>query len=424
MEIMPPHDIPAEQRLIAAALIEEGLFRRTELHPDQFYQKRHSMIWVLMAELSEINLVTVSDILERKGQLEEIGGISYLTEICLPAVIAPMSDVKIIKDKALRRMILKKSLLTIQGINSEDIETLVSDLRIHVDSDIQIVSARETSVKTIKYIDELQKSDSVTIGLSSGFDELDRKTGGFRPGELIIIAARPGMGKSILKGNIALQSGKPVGIFEIEMALEQNGLRYISSIGEIDHDLIRLGKLNMYEYRKAINAAAELAVMPIHQVFEYSVTVEKIRNASARMVDNYGVKGILIDYMQLIKPSKGAGRERQIAHMAVSLKGLARELNIPVICLAQLNRACELRSPKNPVPMLSDLRESGSIEQDADMVIFLYRDDYYAKLQKRTSEEPGIARLMISKARNSQTGNVRLQWEGKFMKFKNLERNH
>ena len=426
MDIIPPQDIEAEKRVLGAVMVDETLFRKADMAVTDFYQEKHRKIWLAIENVPEINLVTITDKLRQPGQLEEIGGASYLSEIAGDAIFPYFNaDIKILKDKAIRRQIMQKSMAAIRDIETAEIDDLIASLKISHKTNIEIISARKTSLETIKYLDILQNSENHLAGLSSGFIELDRKTGGFRPGELIIIAARPGMGKSVIKSNIAVQADEPVGIFEIEMALQQNGLRYLSSVGEVDHELMHLGKLNAYEYRKTLQAAADFAEMPIHQVFEYSLTVEKIAAITGKLVDDYGIKAVLIDYMQLIRATdKGRRREEQVSHMAGSLKGLAREFNIPVICLAQLNRACELRSPKKPIPMLSDLRESGSLEQEADMVIFLYRDDYYAKLQNRESKEPGIARLIIAKARNSKTGNVMLQWEGKYMKFRNLERGY
>ncbi len=420
---LPPQDIEAEKNLLGAILLDAGLMKKINLEPLDFYKQAHQHIFRAMQGLDDINIITVSDGLSQSERLDSAGGASYISELANLLPVNPLSCEKIIQEKSDRRKIMQSAIQVMSEIDTADIDDLMKISRVKArNNGVKIVSSKELSAITIDYVDRVMKSPDHIVGIPSGFMDLDAHTSGFQKSDFIILAGRPSMGKSLLKGNIALNCGVPVGIFEFEMGEEQNGLRYFSSLYDINHESLRLGRLNREEYQKTINSAVKFAGLPIHQTFDTNLPIETIKRVTRQMVDDYGIELMMIDYLQLIPTDRSKNKEEEVGHIANCLKGLAKELKIPIIALAQLNRDCEKRNPKKPIPMLSDLRESGNIEQAADIVMFLYRDDYYASLQNRTSSEQGIARVIIAKSRNSRTGTVKLQWAAKYMKLRDLKK--
>jgi replicative DNA helicase len=431
---LPPQNIEAEQSILGAILIDnEALPKALEiLDPEDFYRLSHKKIFYAMTELFDrnepIDLITLSEYLRKKDELEEVGGISYLTSLVntTPTAANIKYHSKIVREKALLRGLLKSSYEVTNKIYEDtlDAEELVdyaeraifeiSDKRIKV----SFVSLKDVIKSSFEMIEHLYDNKDMVTGVPSGFKDLDDLTTGFQKGDLIIVGGRPSMGKTAFALNIAqyvgLELGEPVAIFSLEMAKEQLAFRMLCSEAMVNSSSIRKGFVKKEDWHKLTNAASNLTNAPIFIDDSSSITALELRAKARRLKMERGLSLIIVDYLQLMR-GKGSfeRREQEISDISRSLKALAKELNVPVIAVSQLNRSVEQRRP--PKPILADLRESGAIEQDADVILFLYRDEIYNKDAKK-----GLAEVIIAKQRNGPTGSVNLAFMSHCTRFMNL----
>lgn len=434
---LPPQNIEAEQSVLGAILLEnETLPSAMEvLVPDDFYKEAHKKIFRAMLGLYEknepIDLITLTERMSGKNELESVGGAAYLSAIVnqVPTSANVKYHSKIVKEKAVLRNMITTATEIIQmgyapDISGQDVNELldVAETKIFGISEKMIKSSyvhvKDVLKDTIELVDKLYNTKEHITGLPSGFTDLDHTTTGFQPGDLVVVGARPGMGKTAFCLNIATHVGVevkvPVAIFSLEMTKEQLVLRMVCSEAEVDSKSIRSGYHSREDYRKLVNAAGRLSEASIYIDDSFNSVLE-IRAKARRLKAEHGLGLIIVDYLQLMS---GVGhyqqREQVISDISRSMKALAKDLSVPVVLISQLNRSCELRGD-NKSPLIADLRESGAIEQDADTILFLYRDEYY---KKEESTEKGIAVLDIAKQRNGPTNKIKLTFIDKFTKFK------
>jgi len=434
MDRIPPQNLEAEQSVIGAVLLEnEAIAAAIEtLRPDDFYKKAHKEMFIAMLSLYEknepIDLITLTDQLTKREQLNNIGGASYLSMVAsmVPTAANVRYHAKIVKEKAiLRNLISTATEIVTQGYDTEqDVHELLdmAESKIFNISEKMVrqsyVHIKEVVKDTIELVDKLFDKKERITGLPSGFVDLDDATTGFHPGDLVVIGARPGMGKTAFCLNLinhaALEEKIPIALFSLEMTKEQLVLRMLCSEGEVDSKAVRSGYHNKEDYRKLVNAAGRLADAPIYIDDSFN-TILDIRAKSRRLKAEHGLGLIIIDYLQLMSGvGMNVSREQVISEISRSLKALAKDLSVPVIVISQLNRSCEMRGD-NKRPMIADLRESGAIEQDADTIMFLYRGEYYGA----KDAEEGTAELNIAKQRSGPTKVIKLTFIDKFTKFKN-----
>ena len=435
---IPPQDIEAEQAVIGSMLTDaEAVNTAIEaLKPQDFYREDHKLIYEAITNIynraEPIDLITLKAELTTMGKFEAVGGLEYLASLPdkVPTTTNVSRYVKIVEDKAMLRNLIK----TADEIKESgyDEQEAIEDIMDNAEKSIFNIMEKKnakgyTSIKDIlvssfNQLEELYNRKEYITGVPSGFADLDRRTAGFHGSELILIAARPAMGKTAFALNIAthaaMRGNVPVAVYSLEMSKEQLGNRILCSEALVDSNKIRTGELNEEEWGKLAQTSGELANAKIYVDDTPGLNVMEIRARSRKLKLEKGIGLIVIDYLQLISGNarRGGSREQEIAEISRSLKILAKELDVPVIALSQLSRAVEARPDHRP--MLSDLRESGSIEQDADVVMFIYRDDYY----NEDSEKKGIAEVIIAKQRSGSTGTVELAWLPSYTKFANLER--
>ncbi|WP_026908447.1 replicative DNA helicase [Paucisalibacillus globulus] len=433
----PPHNIEAEQAVIGAIFLEPEAFSTASelLMPGDFYRASHQRIFETMLSLGDrgepIDLVTVTSALSNNQQLEEAGGVSYLAQVAesVPTAANIEYYAKIVEEKAiLRRLIRTATDIVTETFSREDeVENLLNE----AEKSILDVSGRKNtgSFKVIKdvlievydKIETLHRSNGDVTGVPTGYRELDKMTSGFQRNDLIIIAARPSVGKTAfalnIAQNVATKTDENVAIFSLEMGADQLVQRILCAEGNIDATRLRNGKLEADDWSKLTMAMGSLSNAGIYIDDTPGIRVSEIRSKCRRLKQEHGLGMILIDYLQLISGSgkPGENRQQEVSEISRSLKGLARELNVPLIALSQLSRGVEQRQDKRP--MMSDLRESGSIEQDADIVGFLYRDDYYDK----ESEKQNIIEIILAKQRNGPVGTVELAFVKEYNKFVDLD---
>ncbi|WLD93371.1 replicative DNA helicase [Alkalihalobacillus sp. AL-G] len=436
----PPHNIEAEQAVIGAVFLEpEALTSATELlMPEDFYRAAHQRIFTVMVDLSEkgepIDLVTVTSELQDRRLLEEVGGVSYLSDLANSVPTAANIEYygQIVEEKSLlRRLIRTATDIAANGYSREDeVDEILNEAEKNILEVAQrkntgaFISIKDVLVQAYDNIEMLQNSKGDITGIPTGFAELDRMTAGFQRNDLIIVAARPSVGKTAfalnIAQNVATKTDENVAIFSLEMGAEQLVMRMLCAEGNIDAQRLRTGHLQSEDWQKLTMAMGSLSNAGIYIDDTPGIRVSEIRAKCRRLKQEKGLGMILIDYMQLIRGSgkSGENRQQEVSEISRSLKALARELEVPVISLSQLSRGVESRQDKRP--MMSDIRESGSIEQDADIVAFLYRDDYYDK----ESESKNIIEIIIAKQRNGPVGTVELAFVKEYNKFVNLERRH
>ena len=430
-----PQNIEAEQSVLGGILIDnEALPRVLEIiEPNDFYRDNHKKIFLAFLELFENNtpldIITVTELLQKKGELTNIGGATYLASLVdsVPTTANITHYAKIIKEKSiLRSLIAKATDIVNMGFEaSEDVAEILDKAEEAIFSITQqriqtsYYSIKEIIKQTFETIEELSsKKDSVT-GIPTGFIDFDRLTAGLQPSDLIIIAGRPVMGKTSFTLNIAqhaaTRAGVPVGFFSLEMSKEQLALRMLCAEARINSQKIRSGFLSERDWLRLTDAAATLSEAPIFIDDTPALSVLEIRAKARRLKSEHNIGLIIVDYLQLMK-GKGRvdTREREISEISRSLKALAKELNIPVVAVSQLNRRVEERENKRP--RLADLRESGAIEQDADLIVFIYRDEVY----NEDTPDKGIAEIIIGKQRSGPTGVVKLAFLDKYTRFENL----
>ncbi|RID82956.1 replicative DNA helicase [Peribacillus asahii] len=435
---IPPQNIEAEQAVLGAIFLEPSSLTVTSevLIPEDFYRSAHQKIFNVMLKLNDegkaVDLITVTEELAATKSLEEIGGVTYLSELAgsVPTAANVEYYARIVEEKSLlRRLIRTATNIAQEGYSRED---EVEDLLGEAEKNIMEVAQRKNSgsfqnikdvlVRTYDNIEELTNRKGDVTGIPTGFAELDRMTAGFQRNDLIIVAARPSVGKTAfalnIAQNVATKTDENVAIFSLEMGAEQLVMRMLCAEGNINAQNLRTGALTDEDWRKLTMAMGSLSNAGIYIDDTPGVRIGEIRSKCRRLKQENGLGMILIDYLQLIQGNgrSGENRQQEVSEISRSLKALARELEVPVIALSQLSRGVEQRQDKRP--MMSDIRESGSIEQDADIVAFLYRDDYYDK----ESENKNIIEIIIAKQRNGPVGTVSLAFVKEYNKFVNLER--
>ncbi|MEH7117447.1 replicative DNA helicase [Neobacillus vireti] len=434
---MPPQNIEAEQAVLGAIFLEPSALTLASeiLIPEDFYRASHQKIFNVMLDLNDqgkaVDLVTVTEELAAAKLIEDIGGVSYLSDLSgsVPTAANIEYYARIVEEKSLlRRLIRTATNIASDGYSREDeVEALLSEAEKSIMEVAQRKNAgafhniKDVLVRTYDNIEEMHNRVGEITGISTGFAELDRMTAGFQRNDLIIVGARPSVGKTAfalnIASNVAIKTGENVAIFSLEMGAEQLVMRMLCSEGNIDAQRLRTGSLTDDDWGKLTMAMGSLSNSGIFIDDTPGVRISDIRSKCRRLQQEHGLGMILIDYLQLILGSgrSGENRQQEVSEISRSLKQLARELKVPVIALSQLSRGVEQRQDKRP--MMSDIRESGSIEQDADIVAFLYRDDYYDK----ESENKNIIEIIIAKQRNGPTGTVALAFVKEYNKFVNLE---
>ena len=434
LDRVPPQNIEAEQSVLGAILIEQSAIAKISdiLQPADFYREAHKLVYRSAMTLFErgeaIDFITVIDMLRREEALERAGGISYITSLAngVPTAANIVFHAKIVQEKSLlRRLIHAATDIAAMGYaETEEVERVLD----HAEQKILEVATRkigqdfapikEIIFSTLDKIDEMHKAKGGITGLSTGFTNLDKLTGGFQRSDLILIAARPSMGKTAFVLNVAqhmaTRDKKSVAIFSLEMPREQLAMRMMCAEGLIDSQHFRTGAMSNDEWKNLVDAADRLSASPMFNDDTAGVNAVELRNKARRISKEHGLDCIIIDYLQLMDGgahSRIDNRQQQISDISRSLKALARELKVPVIALSQLSRGPESRTSRKP--MLSDLRESGSLEQDADMVAFLYREDYY----NPETEKKNLTELIIAKNRNGPTETVELYFHKNFTRF-------
>ncbi len=435
-----PHNIDAEKSVLGSMFLSKYALQKgiEALTKDLFYLEANGIIFETIKNLREklisIDMTTVTEELENQKQLKKIGGIEYLTEIInfVPTAANIDEYIRIVEEKAiLRRLIEEATQIVSSGYDQgEDINDVLDNAEkkilnvVKTKKGTEFRSIQDVLLKTQSDLETLSKQKNEITGIPTGFYDLDKVTSGLHPNELIIIAARPAMGKTAfalnLATNIAMNTEKTVALFNMEMSGEQLAMRMLSSVGQIDGYKLKSGKLEHNDWKKFNEAMSRLAETKLFIDDTSGMTISEIKAKCRRLYNSEGGLGvIIIDYLQLISGSaKYAGnRQQEVSEISRSLKTLAMELNVPVIALAQLSRTVEGREDKRP--LLSDLRESGSIEQDADIVAFLYRDDYYTK-QISIDENTSKSEFIIAKHRSGPTTTIDLIFKRNVSTFVNM----
>ncbi len=435
---VPPHDLEAEQAIIGSMLTDrDAVISAIEvLKEEDFYREDNRAIYQAILNLynraEPVDIITVKAELESMGKFEQVGGLEYLAELPekVPTTANAIKYIKIVEEKStLRRLIKTANEIIELGYDpSEEVEDIMEGAEKKIFNIMQeknqkgYAPIKDVLVESFTKLEELYNRKQHITGVPSGFVELDYRTAGFHGSELILIAARPAMGKTAFALNIAtnaaLKANVPVAMFSLEMSKEQLVNRILCSEAMVDSNKVRTGKLEEEDWTKLASAIGPLSEAEIYIDDTPGINITEIRAKCRKLKLEKNIGLVVIDYLQLIQGSgkRNGSREQEISEISRSLKILAKELNVPVIALSQLSRAAEQRPDHRP--MLSDLRESGAIEQDADIVMFLYRDDYYNK----ESEKKDIAEVILAKHRGGSTGTVELLWLGSYTKFVNLER--
>lgn len=435
---IPPHDIEAEQAILGSMLTDrDAVIAAIEIiKPEDFYREDNKAIYTsilnLYAKAEPVDIITVKAELIEEGKFEQIGGLEYLA--VLPDKVPTTANVdkyiKIVEEKSILRNLIKTSneLIELGYSQQEEVDIIIDQAEKKIFDMIKnrnqkgYTPIKDVLVESSAQIERLYNQKGVVTGVPTGFNELDYKTSGLNKSDLILIAARPAMGKSALAINIAtnaaMRANIPVVIFNLEMSKEQVGNRILCSEAMVDSAKVRTGKIEEDDWAKLASAIGPLSEAPIYIDDTPGISIMEIRAKCRKLKLEKNVGLVVIDYLQLIQGTgkKGASREQEISEISRSLKILAKELNIPVVALSQLSRAAEQRSDHRP--MLSDLRESGAIEQDADIVMFIYRDDYY----NPETEQKNIAEIILAKHRGGATGTIELLWLGNYTKFVNLDK--
>jgi replicative DNA helicase len=433
-----PNNLEAERSILGAVLLDDkALLNVFEiLKPQDFYLDNHRRVFekmlLLMNSSRPIDLVTLKEELQRASELESVGGAAYLASLTdgLPRALNIEFYAQIIKEKStLRRLIQVSNETMARSYKDEEpaqevlqaMEKAIFDIAgQHFHSGFFSIAPVVSDV--FKQIEELSNQKTAVTGLETGFVDLDRMTAGFHPSDLIIVAARPGLGKTSLCLNIAehaaIKNKKSVGIFSLEMSKEQLVKRLLCSESRIDAHRINTGFLNKDDWHRLSRASGDLSETRIFIDDTANVTVPELRSKARRLSLEHGLDLIIVDYLQLMSGTsqRFENRTQEISQISRGLKGIAKELSVPVIAVSQLSRAVESRTGEHRKPQLSDLRESGSIEQDADLVLFIYRED----MVNPTEENTGLAELIIGKQRNGPTGNIQLAFLKQFTRFDNL----
>ncbi len=437
MSRLPPQNIEAEQSVLGSIMLENDALNRVIefVESEDFYRESHRKIFRAMLVLSEkgepIDLVTLTDLLKGQDELEAVGGSTYLSLLVdsVPTAANSATYAKIIREKSiLRRLIHGATEIVTRGYESN------ADVDHFLDQSEKIIfdvaqkrirqsfyPLKDIVMHSYKMIEKMSERQEMVTGVATGFLELDRMTAGLQPSDLIIVAGRPSMGKTAfalcVASHAAIKKKIPSAIFSLEMSKEQLAHRMLCMEARIDSSKLRGGFLTQSDWARLTDAAGVLSEAPIFVDDSPAMNILEMRAKARRMKKEYGLGLVVVDYLQLMRGlTQTDNREREISEISRSLKALAKELNIPVIALSQLNRMVENRKP--PKPILADLRESGAIEQDADLILFLFREEVY----DRDTINRGTAEVIIGKQRNGPVGEVRLTFLNSFTRFENLAR--
>lgn len=435
LERIPPHNLEAEQSLLGSMLIsQDAISLVTEIvRADDFYKDAHRRVFEAVISLyargEPVDPITVSEELKTMGFLEEVGGKPYIHTLMsvVPTAANAKYYAEIVERNAVLRGLIKAatSVAALGYEASEDVERVIDKAESLIFGVAQrrisekFVHIKDLLTESFEQIEKLYEKRAHVTGIPTGFTDLDEITSGFHPSDLIVVAGRPSMGKTSFTLNVVeylgLHEKIPVAIFSLEMSRQQLAQRLMCSEARVDAQALRTGNLKEEDWPKLSNAVGRLAEAPIYIDDTPNIAIMEIRAKARRLMAKQKLGLIVVDYLQLMQgDTRSENRQQEISEISRSLKILGRELNVPVIAVSQLSRAVEQRMDKRP--FLADLRESGAIEQDADLVIFIYRDDYYY----RDSEEKGMAEIIVSKHRNGPTGTIRLAFLERYTKFVNL----
>ncbi|MCF6462818.1 replicative DNA helicase [Clostridium sp. Cult1] len=433
---IPPHSLEAEQSVLGAMILNKEAINTAieQLHPDDFYKEANKEIFQAIIELfnrnEPVDIITLSEELRKRGTLESLGGVTYLAE--LSGGVAITSNVKyycdIVEEKSILRRLIKScdDIMAKSYEGSEEVNSIIEEAEKNIFDITQgrhregFAPIKQVLLDSFTKIEEMAAHQGELTGLTTGFIDIDQKLSGMQSSDLILLAARPSMGKTALGINIATNSAikadASVAIFSLEMSKEQLVQRMISSVSHVDLQKIISGKLDEDEWIRIIDAMGPLSQAKIFIDDTAGISLTEMKAKCRRLKIEKGLDLVVIDYLQLMQSDgRQENRQQEISAISRGLKALAKEMDCPVIALSQLSRAPELRSDHRPI--LSDLRESGAIEQDADVVLFLYRDEYYHE----DSDKKNIGEVIIAKHRNGPTGIVELVWKKEFTKFLNKE---
>ena len=438
---VPPHSIEAESSVLGGLLLDNGAWDRVGdlLVDNDFYRHEHKLIYAAIGALvnasKPADVITVNEQLQNQGKAEEMGGLGYLNSLAqyVPSASNIRRYAEIVRERSiLRKLVSASDEIATNAFNPQgkaidrildEAEQKIFNIGEEGSRMKQGFQSMDTLVvELLDRVQEMANNPNDITGVPTGFYDLDRMTSGLQPGDMVVLAARPSMGKTAFAINIAehvaLNEGLPVAVFSMEMGASQLAVRVVGSIGRIDQGHLRTGKLNDDEWPRLTEAIEKLRTVSLHIDETPGLTSSELRANARRLARQCGKLGlIVVDYLQLMSGSGGAGgdnRATELGEISRGLKMLAKELQCPVIALSQLNRSVEQRTDKRP--MMSDLRESGAIEQDADIIMFIYRDDYYHK----DSKDPGVAEIIIGKQRNGPTGTVRLTFLKNLTRFESL----
>jgi replicative DNA helicase len=434
LDRVPPQNLDAERSALGSILLEKDAFYKCieMLRAEDFYREAHRVIFEVVTDLTNrneaVDIITVSEELKQRNMLEKIGGLPYLTNLAnaVPTAANVEYYAKIVREKSLLRSLISAAgqIMSMGYQASEDIETILDESERQIFQITQqrstkgYINLKEILARTFEHIEEIHNTKGGITGLPTGFIDFDRMTAGLQRADLIILAARPSMGKTTFALNIANHvAGElkiPVVLFSLEMAKEQLALKLLCSEAGVDSHRIRTGTLRDEDWSKIAGALGRLSEGAMFIDDTAGITVMEIRAKARRIKAEHGLGLIVIDYLQLMQSrGRAENRQQEVSEISRSLKSLSRELEVPVLALSQLSRAVEQRADKKP--NLSDLRESGSLEQDADLVAFLYREDYY----NPDSDHKNVTELNIAKQRNGPTGAVELIFHREFSRFMN-----
>ncbi|BCX82862.1 replicative DNA helicase [Methylomarinovum caldicuralii] len=435
----PPHSLQAEQSVLGGLMLDADAWEKVadRLNEADFYRKEHRLIFRAIRDLAEgdkpCDVVTVSELLEQRGELQDAGGLAYLTALAeaTPSAANITAYADIVRERAILRQLahvgteIADAAFNPEGRKVDELLEVaeqkvfqISDQRQRGDGGFKPIKG--VLAMAVDRIQELYEKGGSVTGVSTGFTDLDQMTAGLQPADLIIIAGRPSMGKTSfamnIAENVAIKEQRPVAVFSMEMPADHLAMRMMSSLGRIDQHRLRIGQLEDDEWPRMTSAINILAGTQLFIDDTPALSPTELRARCRRLVREHGELGlVVIDYLQLMQcPGAGENRTAEISEISRGLKALAKELNVPVIALSQLNRNLEQRPNKRPV--MSDLRESGSIEQDADVIVFIYRDEVY----NEDSPDKGTAEIIIAKQRNGPIGTVRLTFLGQYTRFENF----
>ena len=441
---VPPHSIEAEQSVLGSLMLDNQSWEKTAdlLVENDFYRRDHQLIFRAIADLFEqsqpVDVITLAEYHDKRGELDKVGELAYLGMLArnTPSSANIIAYASIVRERSILRQLIavgtaiSNVAFNPEGKSSEEMLDLAEGQVFEIAEKGAkrsggFIQVKEVLSRVVDRIDTLFEQDSPITGLSSGFNDFDEQTSGMQPADLVIVAGRPSMGKTTFAMNLAehaaIKSKVPVAVFSMEMPADALAMRMLSSLGQIDQHRLRTGRLNDDDWPRLTSAIALLNEAPLFIDDTPALTVTELRARARRLKREHGLSMIVIDYIQLMQGSSRSSNENratEISEISRSLKALAKELEVPVVALSQLNRSLEQRPNKRPI--MSDLRESGAIEQDADLIVFIYRDEVY----NEDSAEKGKAEIIISKQRNGPIGTVALTFQGKYTRFENFAFNN